>query len=126
MRKFIFLFLLPIFLGGKPVNPHAEAFHCPCLDTADTIQPDSINDIMKPIIAAAVDSFRDAKQQQIDSINGLRDSLVVELKALKQEKGKYLIVGHTDTIPGQIWKWTYWKYPDGSRRFYKVFKYKTQ
>lgn len=123
MRKLIFLFFIPIFFGGKPLNTH-DAFPCPCLDTVDTISPDTIRRIMAPIIAETVDSFREAKQGQLDSLNYLKDSLAIELRQLKREKKKYLIVGHTDTIPGEIWKWTYWKYPDGSRKFYKVFKYK--
>jgi hypothetical protein len=126
MKKFFIIFLLPLFLGGGPVNPQSVTFQCPCEDTADTLPNDTMRGIMAPIIAQPVDSFREAKQDQLDSINDLRDSLTIEVRRLKREKGKVLIVGHTDTIPGQIWKWTYWKYPDGTKQFYKVFKYKTK
>lgn len=124
MKKFFIIFLLPLFLGGKPVNPQDLSFQCPCMDSIDTLPNDTMRGIMAPIIAQSVDSFRAAKQDQLDSLNDLRDSLTIEIRRMKREKGKVLIVGRTDTIPGQIWKWTYWKYPDGTRQFYKVFKYK--
>lgn len=143
MRKFLILLVLPLFLGGKANNVAVQVTRCPCLDSADTTNPDSIKSrIIAPVVKEVVDSFKAVKQAQLDSLNETRADLRAEVTRLTNEKGKRVIVGHIDEIaevpamvdslgnvireyqPAQTWKWLFWKFPDGSRRYYKTLKIK--
>jgi len=116
MRKlFIILFFLPVFLGGKPNDIQPD--HCDCMTLVDTMPIDSFIAIIAPIISGPVDSLRAEKERELDSLNELNDSLSIEILNVKREKGRKLIVGRIDDIPGERWYWKYWKYRDGQMKY---------
>lgn len=129
MRKFIILAVIPLFISGTTANssmvaPMAQIQPCNCGDSIDSVLPDTIRTIVIKATDSKVDSFKTAKLAELDSLNYLKDSLATELRHLKNEKYKKLIIKEIDTIPGWIWKWGYWQFPDGSTRFHKVYKIK--
>lgn len=123
MKKYIMLAIIPLFISGTSATSGGFlTAPCDCADSIDTSLPDTLRAIAVQVVVNKVDSFKEAKLAQLDSLNSIKDSLALELQRLKNEKYKKLIIKERDTIPGWIWKWGYWQYPDGSIRFHKVYK----
>lgn len=135
MKEFLFLFLMPLvlILGSASteksvVGEKLNACNCPI----DTIMPDSIKNMVQQAVSQPVDSLRKVKQLQLDSVNTVKDSLTTVIKQLVKEKGRRIVIDHEDYIPAvppvngrpkippRTIKWLFWKYPDGSKQFYKT------
>lgn len=129
MRKFFFILIFPVLLGGAAgsgVN-QKSTFCITCVDSMDTILP---ADTMISIVAQTVDSFRTEKTKVLDSLVAIKDSLAVELYNIKRERLKKVVIGHIDSFPlppspkhpaggYQKWEWLYFRYPDGHMNYYK-------
>ena len=134
MRKFLLLVFLPLFLGstaGTRQGPPIKVPLCDCPDSNDTVLPDTSKaKIIHETVTPMVDSFMAVKQKTLDSLNEVKDSLKVEIEILRREKGKHVIVGQVDEIPAtetkhaETWQWLFWKFKDGTTRYYKVLKIK--
>jgi len=123
MRKAtLFILIVPLFISGT------LALKIPCSScrvVRDTIILPA--DTARAILANAMDTAFKPVLQQLDSSEQVLDSLREVLDSLKQEKGKRKVLGQVDVWQDargrrHIWRWWYWLFPDGQRRFYRIEK----
>jgi hypothetical protein len=71
-----------------------------------------------------VDSFRRVKELKIDSLTAVRDSLANVLRQLCEKKK--VVLGEVDTVKSVhetwLWRWWYWLFPGGEKRYYRTTK----
>lgn len=122
-RLFLIVLFAPVFAGlssspGRPCLP-CEAYY-------DSLDTSILRDSIRAWVSVPVDSFRAVKERKIDSLTGVRDSLAQVLQQLCAKK--VIRLGEVDTVKSVhetwLWRWYYWIFPGGEKRFYKATKHR--